>query len=215
MSEFVDCDDPVIPPLEAIERLKEGNKRFLSFPRQHRPRHEARLSTMVNRQNPFAIILGCSDSRMPPEIILDQGLGDLFVVRVAGNVATPTQIGSIEFATTVLGVQLLVVLGHTNCGAVKATIDQVQKRASMPSPNMELIFEKIRPAVATVLAGADTSSWSLEKLVAKTVTANIQLTIKQLSLDSSIIRKQIESQALVIVGAEYCLKTGIVEFLNL
>ena len=118
---------------EALKRLREGNKRFASdtMSRETVPNH-ARRADLVSGQEPFAIILGCSDSRVPAEIVFDQGLGDLFVIRVAGNIVAPSQVGSVEFAATRFGTRLVVVLGHSQCGAIVATLEELQRPAAPP-----------------------------------------------------------------------------------
>jgi len=138
----------VITAIEALERLREGNRRFVSGVRSLEPlMSQARRQEFVEGQQPFAVILGCSDSRVPVEIVFDQGLGDLFVIRVAGNIVAPSQIGSVEFAADRFGTRLVVVLGHTRCGAVLATLEELQPSAEKPSRNLSSIVDRIRPSV--------------------------------------------------------------------
>lgn len=163
-------------------------------------------------QEPFAIVLGCSDSRVAPEIVFDQGLGDLFVIRVAGNVAGPTEMGSIEFAAEYFGTRLVVVLGHTGCGAVIGTLDFLQGRMEIPSPNLNSIFESIRPAVAPLLETEVRGH--PEDLLRRSGRANIELEAKRLRQDSPVLQGLIEEGKLLVVGAEYSLETGMVEFFD-
>src|SRR5881394_1889330 len=133
---------------EALERLREGNRRFAAgVAVNDRFAHYARRSAVADRQEPFAIVLGCSDSRVPAEIVFDQGLGDLFVIRVAGNIVAPSQIGSVEFAAERYGVRLVVVLGHSNCGAVLATVEELGRGPSEQSRHLSSIVDRIRPSV--------------------------------------------------------------------
>src|SRR5499427_2053895 len=143
----------MIAALEALERLKEGNRRFaLGVRSLDTFVNQARRSELIARQEPFAIILGCSDSRVPVEIVFDQGLGDLFVIRVAGNIVAPSLIGSVEFAAERFGTRLVVVLGHTKCGAIEATLQQLQRPAANQSRNLHSIVDRIRPSVEGLLA---------------------------------------------------------------
>src|SRR5271165_1072569 len=142
-----------IPADQALARLREGNLRFVADARDG-----GTLSTRTRRielaagQKPFAAILGCSDSRVPVEIVFDQGLGDLFVIRVAGNIVAPSQIGSVEFAAENFGTRLVVVLGHSSCGAIEATLDQLQRPIENQSRNLRSIVDLIRPSVEGLLA---------------------------------------------------------------
>src|SRR6201994_3017723 len=143
----------MIPALEALQRLREGNQRFASDTRSSEslisPRRRAELTA---GQEPFAAILGCSDSRVPVEIVFDQGLGDLFVIRVAGNIVAPSQIGSIEFAAEQFGTRLVVVLGHSNCGAIETTLQQLKRPKENQSRNLRSIVDLVRPSVESLLA---------------------------------------------------------------
>src|SRR5688500_7768743 len=162
----------MIPAAEALQRLQDGNRRFASSTRSaDTPPAPARRAELPRDQNPFAIVLGCSDSRVPAEIVFDQGLGDLFVIRVAGNIVAPSQVGSVEFAAARFGTPLVVVLGHTQCGAVLATLDEAKSRTSH-SPNIRSIVDRIRPAVDTLLA----SGMPLDdaRLVREAVRANVR-----------------------------------------
>jgi carbonic anhydrase len=198
---------------DALESLKTGNRRFaageteldISTSRQRRDQ-------LVSGQAPFAVILGCSDSRVPVEMIFDQGLGDLFVIRVAGNVVAPSQVGSVEFAAEQFGVRLVVVLGHTGCGAIAATLKALQEPGTRHSENLHSIVERIGPAVEGCLA--EDSSPDDEQLIERAVRANIRASVQQLQHGSSMIEEFVRDDGLVVVGAEYSLATGTVEFLD-
>lgn len=189
---------------EAITRLQTGNRRFVDTA------HEKR-APWTERQAPFAIVLACSDSRVPVEAVFDQELGDLFVVRVAGNIATPSQIGSIEFAALQFGVGLIVVLGHSNCGAVATTLEHLASKKEVESPNLQAIAEQISSAVAPVLArhGGDA-----QRAIGDAVTANIAAQVAQLRHSSVTIDRLIRNGELAVIGAEYSLHTGEVHFLD-
>ena len=163
----------------------------------------------VDGQKPSAIILGCSDSRVPAEMIFDQGLGDLFVIRVAGNVVAPSQIGSVEFAAAQFGTRLVIVLGHTSCGAVQATLDQLEQRYEDRSPNLRSIVDRIRPSVQPLMAHTPR-----EKLLSEAVRANIAASVDHLRHGSEIIENLIQQDGLMVVGAEYSLQTGLVDFFD-
>lgn len=196
---------------EALDRLRDGNQRFVANKQSDKTRanYDRRMLT-AERQSPFAIILGCSDSRVPAEIVFDQGLGDLFVIRVAGNIVAPSQIGSVEYATAQFGTRLVVVLGHSRCGAVLATLESVQKEPTTEqSENSRSIIERIRPAVES-LVGTEKQ----ESLWEAAVRANVRASVEQLTRDSTILARLVEQGKLRIVGAEYSLETGAVEFLQ-
>lgn len=203
----------MISAQEALERLREGNRRFATDsgdPGAYT--HAAKRDAGVEQQRPIAIILGCSDARVPAEIVFDQGVGDLFVVRVAGNIAAPSQVGSIEYAAVNTGARLVVVLGHSHCGAVTATLEHVLSPAGVTSPNLQTIIERIEPAISPILASADNPD--KEASLSAAVRANIGATVEQLRRDSKILGRLAEADGLVIVGAEYSLETGLVEFLG-
>lgn len=201
----------MISALEALERLQMGNRRFIEG-RQTYPKITPRdkLDASSRTQAPSAIIIGCSDSRVPLEIIFDQGIGDLFVIRVAGNIVAPSQIGSVEFAAEQFGTQLVVVLGHTNCGAVTATLQQLQQPSEKRSPNLHSIVDRIRPSVEDLL-GTDLED-DPEALLRAGVRANVRSSVAQLRHGSAILEELIASDRLHVVGAEYSLTTGLVEF---
>jgi carbonic anhydrase len=198
--------------LEALDRLRAGNARFAAhvISIDSLTRHLDRAALM-KAQQPFAILLGCSDSRAPAELVFDQGLGDLFVIRVAGNVVSPSQVGSVEFAAERYGVRLVVVMGHTLCGAVDATIDAVEQAQATVSDGLMSIVERVRPAVeAARLAGA-----SDRAAVARAATRiNVKMAVEHLRHGSPLLERLISHEGLMVIGAEYDLGTGKVEFLG-
>ncbi len=196
---------------EALRRLKDGNSRFLAGKADADAlRHETRREQLRDGQTPFAIIVGCSDSRVPVEIVFDQGLGDLFVVRVAGNIVSKTQLGSIEFAAGVLNARLVVVLGHTGCGAVNAALNTVQQGNVQESENVRLIVEQIRPAAERAIAeGRGSSRAELVDIVGR---ENVRNVVDSIRHSPGIIQQLAAEQGLMVVGAEYSLVTGAVEF---
>lgn len=197
----------------ALERLRAGNQRFVAELRdQHTPGAGGRRHQLTTEQTPMAIILGCSDSRVPAEIVFDQGLGDLFVIRVAGNIVAPSQVGSVEFAAARFGTRLVVVLGHSQCGAILATLESLQQADAGHSQNLRSIVDRIRPAVESLLA-TDLRHHS-EALVHHAVRANIRASANQLRHGSAVLEQLIQSDGLLIVGAEYSLETGEVEFFD-
>lgn len=169
---------------------------------------QANRAELVAGQSPFAIVLACSDSRVPVELIFDQGLGDLFVIRVAGNVVAPSQVGSVEFAAAQLGTRLVVVLGHSNCGAVDAALGELRRQEEQRSPNLRAIVDRIRPAIEPLLeADADTP-------LHDAVIANVFRSVDRLQHGSTIVENLVASGDLTIIGAEYSIETGIVSFLE-
>lgn len=197
--------------LAALQRLQDGNKRFVDGNLQHRTLDEYDRAKMTAQQEPFAVILGCSDSRAPAEMVFDQGIGDLFVIRVAGNIVAPSLVGSIEFAVQQFGTPLVVVLGHSSCGAVKACVDTIQSReAGQHSHNLNSIVERIRPAVQTL---AETSlKDEPDALMAHAVRANVRASVANLRYSSPILEKTINNEQLLVVGAELNLENGKVDF---
>jgi carbonic anhydrase len=199
-------------PNEALQRLQSGNQRFAAGEVANSSGWSARRADLVAGQAPFAIIVGCSDSRVPAELIFDQGPGDLFVIRVAGNIVQASQIGSVEFAASKFGTRLVVVLGHSGCGAIEATVQQLQTAGDSPSPNLRSIVESIRPAVEGLLTEDFAADPGL--LVERAVRANIRAATERLRRDSRIIEALERDDCLQIVGAEYSLRTGLVEFFD-
>jgi len=196
---------------DALQRLKDGNKRFVSGVRSIDTLvKQMQRSEHLEGQEPFAIVLGCSDSRVPAEIVFDQGLGDLFVIRVAGNIVAPSQIGSIEFAVERFGTQLVVVLGHSMCGAVIATIDELGQPSKDRSSNILSIVNRIRPAVEP-LYNTNLRN-DPDQLLHAAIRANIFTSTNQLRHGSQVLEQLILKNQLTVVGAEYSLETGIVEF---
>jgi carbonic anhydrase len=194
----------MIPASEAFERLREGNKRFASGNANTRlSNSQARRAELIDAQAPFAVIVACSDSRVPVELLFNQGLGDLFVIRVAGNIVAPSQIGSVEFAASNLGTRLVVVLGHSNCGAVDATLKELSQEQETRSPNLQSIVNRIRPAEVL-------DNPSLRDAVA----ANVRNSVEQLRHGSDILEKLIDSGDLTVIGAEYSIESGLVEFFD-
>jgi carbonic anhydrase len=198
---------------EALALLREGNHRFVSnVSSRDTFESRARRIELASGQEPFAAILGCSDSRVPVEIIFDQGLGDLFVIRVAGNIVAPSLIGSVEFAAEQFGSRLVVVLGHSRCGAIEATLEQLQRPVENQSRNLRSIVDLVRPAVEGLLA--TDLKHDRQALLHAAVRANIRASVKHLRHGSDIIENLIQNSGLMVVGAEYSLETGVVEFLE-
>lgn len=196
---------------EALERLRQGNRRFVAGSASVADlSNPTRRTELAAGQNPFAIVLGCSDSRVPAEIVFDQGLGDLFVIRVAGNIVAPSQVGSVEFAAERFGTRLVVVLGHSQCGAVLATLEELERPRDPQSRNLRSIVSRIRPAVEGLLAsglGQDDP----QRLVQEAVRANVRASADHLRHGSEVLERLIEGDGLRVVGAEYSLETGLVD----
>jgi len=203
----------MIPARQALARLQEGNRRFVE---DRRPsgtaRNHARRQEVADAQQPFAIVLGCSDSRVPAEIVFDQGLGDLFVIRVAGNIVAPSQVGSVEFAAEQYGVRLVVVLGHSSCGAILATLQELGQPSVKQRPNLRSIVDRIRPSVAPLLETQLADDHAA--LVERAVRANIRVSVDHLRHGSSTLEALIQRDELLVVGAEYSLETGVVDFFD-
>ena len=198
---------------DALLELRDGNRRFVAGEIDAESiASRAHQVGMSEGQNPFAIILACSDSRVPVELVFDQGFGDLFVIRVAGNVVAPSQVGSIEFAASQFGTQLVVVLGHSNCGAVIATLKELTLEQTHRSPNLRAIVDRVRPAIEPVLEAHRDSDTNA--LTGAAVRANILASVERLAHGSLILEQLIESGELTIVGAEYSIETGKVEFFD-
>ena len=203
----------MISAREALERLREGNRRFVSGARSGDTLTSGtRLSKLAAGQEPFAIILGCSDSRVPAEIVFDQGLGDLFVIRVAGNIVASSQIGSVEFAAERFGTRLVVVLGHSQCGAVLATLEDLQRPTDNQSRNLRSIVDRVRPSVEALLSTE--LRHDPDALVRHAVRANVRVSASQLRYGSEVLNQLIERGGLLVVGAEYSLETGVVDFFD-
>jgi len=193
----------VIPGKAALERLREGNRRFVA-------NAGAPAGRPSGVQQPFAIILGCSDARVPAELVFSQGFGDLFVIRVAGNIVAPSQVGSVEFAAERFGTRLAVVLGHTQCGAVAATLEELRQPQANQSPNLRAIVERIRPSVEPLLG--QPIARDPQALYERAVRANVDASVRQLRQGSAMLERLIAREGLLIVGAEYHVEEGTVEF---
>ncbi len=202
----------MISAREALLRLREGNGRFVSDDRSSEALASgARRNELTAGQEPFAIILGCSDSRVPAEIVFDQGLGELFVIRVAGNIVASSQVGSVEFAAARFGTRLVVVLGHSQCGAILATLEELQQPTAQ-SRNLRSIVDRVRPSVEALLATE--LRHDPEALVRQAVRANIRASVDHLRHGSEVLEQLVQTNGLLVVGAEYSLETGVVEFFD-
>ena len=202
----------MIAAAQALQRLRDGNRRFVAETRDGSAANGARRRELVQSQEPFAIILGCSDSRVPAEIVFDQGLGDLFVIRVAGNVVAPSQIGSVEFAAARFGTRLVVVLGHTQCGAITATLEELGRPSADQSRNLRSIVDRVRPSVEALLQ--TDLRHDPAALMHQAVRANIRVSAHHLRHGSEVLEDLIRNNGLLVVGAEYSLETGEVEFFD-
>lgn len=194
-----------------LDRLRAGNQRFVANVRSVEAIvGQIRRDQLVAAQSPFAVVLSCSDSRVPSEFVFDCGLGDLFVVRVAGNIVAPSLIGSVEFAVATFGTQLVVVMGHTGCGAIKATVAALQHGRGSGSPNIDDIVERIAPAIRSVVS----EGHDKERTLHDATRANIVNTVSHMRNDSEMLRPRVAAGEVLIVGAEYSLETGIVDFFD-
>ena len=197
----------------ALERLVHGNLRFVSGSRRADvAASPARRNELADGQEPFAIILGCSDSRVPAEIIFDQGLGDLFVIRVAGNIVAPSQVGSVEFAAERFATPLVVVLGHSRCGAILATLEELMQPRERQSSNLQSIVNRVRPSVEALLVTELKND--RDALVRQATRANVRASANHLRHGSDILEQRLQTGQLMVVGAEYSLETGVVEFFD-
>jgi carbonic anhydrase len=196
---------------QALAALREGNGRFVAGLGHDTGSSAIRRRVLPAEQEPIAIILVCSDARVPAEIVFDQGLGDLFVIRVAGNIVAPSQVGSVEFAAAAFGTRLVVVLGHSNCGAIHATVDQLTRPSTDQSPNLRSIVNRIRPAVEGLI---ERGAGDRQQLVRQAVRANIRMSANHLRHGSEVLEQAIARDGLLVVGAEYSLESGVVEFFD-
>ena len=200
----------MISAREALQRLLDGNHRFASNNGDRASiLSQSRRAGLTTQQEPFAIVLGCSDSRVPAEMVFDQGIGDLFVIRVAGNIVAPSQVGSVEFAASRFGTRLVVVLGHSQCGAILTTLEELQQPAAHQSRNLRSIVDRVRPAVEGLLKTE--LRYDRDALVRHAVRANISVSANHLRYGSEILEQLIRDDGLLVVGAEYSLETRIVE----
>ena len=203
----------MIAAQEAMERLKAGNQAFASgIGIREATLYHLRRAELVEEQTPFAVILGCSDSRVPAEIVFNQGLGDLFVIRVAGNIVAPSQVGSVEFAAARYGARLVVVLGHTQCGAITATLEELRRPTENQSPNLRSIVDRVRPSVVNLLETE--LRRDLAALARQAIRANVRASVDHLQHGSALLEDLIQNEGLRVVGAEYALETGMVEFFD-
>ena len=197
--------------LQALDRLREGNRRFVSNQAQAPLfSHATRRAELISGQEPFAIILGCSDSRVPAELVFDQGFGDLFVIRVAGNIVAPSQVGSVEFAASRFGTRLVVVMGHSQCGAVTATLEELEGKARPESRNLRDIMDRVRPSLETLFALRQDRDH--DALLREAVRANVRASADHLRQGSELLERLAEEEGLLVVSAEYSLETGVVDF---
>lgn len=210
----MNIEKKIVDPQTALDRLREGNQRFLSGASNAARSliNHPQRTELAQGQSPFAVVLGCSDSRVPVEIVFDQSLGDLFVIRVAGNVVAPTQVGSIEFAVAKFATPLVVVLGHSHCGAVVATLEQIQQPQENLSPGLCAIVDRVHPAIENLM-NTETRT-DLDTLVEQAIRINVLASVSQLCRDSETLNRLVEAGELLVVGAEYSLETGAVEFFD-
>jgi carbonic anhydrase len=202
----------MLTAVEALARLREGNRRFVTNQNAAlMPSHDQRAA-LVAGQEPFAIVLGCSDSRVPAELVFDQGFGDLFVIRVAGNVVAPSQVGSVEFAAARFGTRLVVVMGHSHCGAITAAVEEVLGRPSSQSRHLRSIVDRIRPSIDSILAAR--GDRDPDALVRDGGRANVRASADHLRHGSELLEELIRGDGLLVVGAEYALDSGVVTFFD-
>jgi carbonic anhydrase len=206
--------DPVLDAKEALLRLREGNRRFATNVRSLESllTHTRRAEFASDGQRPFAVVLGCSDSRVPAETVFDQGLGDLFVIRVAGNIVAPSQVGSVEFACERFGTRLVVVLGHTQCGAISATIEALEGKAGGEGQNLRSIVDRVLPSVEGVFRVMPKGDRAA--IFREAGRANVRASVTHLRHGSALLERLVQEDGLIIVGAEYSLESGEVEFFD-
>jgi carbonic anhydrase len=203
----------IVSAQDALERLRSGNARFRAGNRSVESLlSQVRLQEFANGQSPFAVILTCADSRVPVEILFDQGIGDLFVIRVAGNIVAPSLVGSVEYAAAVLHTKLVVVMGHSRCGAVAATLDVLRNKGGVPSDNIRDIVERIRPAAAELIASEGETDPDV--VLERAIRANVRASTSHLRHGSPLLERLVNDHELIIVGAEYDVATGVVEFFD-
>jgi|ETNmetMinimDraft_26_1059896.scaffolds.fasta_scaffold40583_2 carbonic anhydrase len=196
---------------EALERLREGNRRYAEgAPLRSTVIDAGRRRELAASQAPYAVILGCSDSRVPAEIVFDCGLGELFVVRVAGNIAAPSQVASVEYAVEHLGTRLVIVLGHSGCGAVMAAVEATRSPATQGN-NLSPVIDRISAVLEGLLEAGDGGG---EELLARAVRANVSASAQELLSSSELLAARAQAGELVVVRAEYELESGRVEFLE-
>ena len=200
-------------PQDALIRLRQGNRRFVSGEKTAGVRsRQTQRNELAGGQQPFAVILGCSDSRAPVEILFDQGPGDLFVIRIAGNIVTSPIVGSVEFAAERANARLVVVLGHSDCGAVQATLDELHQPTEGLSQNWSAVVDRIRPTVERLLTSGPANDRVV--LVQQAIRANVRASASYLRNDSAVLGRLIKQDELLVLGAEYSLETGVVDFFD-
>jgi len=202
----------VIAASEALALLREGNRRFVAGQLTDQALSRKQLRALAADQAPFAIVLGCSDSRVPAELVFDQGFGDLFVIRVAGNIVAPSQVGSVEFGAAKFGTKLVVVMGHSQCGAITAAVEELLDGTKPESRNLRSIVDRVMPSVQTVAAGG--AQMDRPSLIREAVRANVRASVDHLRHGSELLEKLVQNEGLLIVGAKYSLDTGVVTFLD-
>jgi len=202
----------VIDAADALARLREGNARFAASQPTTPPLSNFERRSLAVDQSPFAIILGCSDSRVPAELVFDQGFGDLFVIRVAGNIVAPSQVGSVEFAASKFGTKLVVVMGHSGCGAITAAVEELLDGATNESRNLRSIVDRVRPSVEAVIGGR--REVDRKTLIRESVIANVRASVDHLRHGSELLEHLIQTNGVMIVGAKYSLDTGVVRFFD-
>jgi carbonic anhydrase len=207
-------NDSITPAADALARLREGNRRFTSNVRSLDAlvSHTRRAEMASMRQYPVAVVLGCADSRVPAEIVFDQGLGDLFVIRVAGNIVAPSQVGSVEFAVERFGTKLVVVMGHTGCSAILATLEHIENPSGTSTRSQRSIVERVRPAVEPLMKTE--LSRDRTALLREAMRANVRVSADHLRHGSTVLEQSIQQDGLRVVGAEYNLETGEVDFFD-
>ena len=196
-----------LPPAEALARLREGNRRFV---RGEGTRCDAGIPGLAEGQSPFAVVLGCADSRAPAEYVFDQGLGDLFVIRVAGNIVAPSLVGSVEFAASNFGTRLVVVMGHTQCGAVAATVHALEHGGVARSGNLRSIVDRIAPHVQHLFD----APFGLPANLTDAVRANALASARELRRASPQLQDLVDRGRVAIVPSVFDLETGLVTFLD-
>src|SRR6185503_494176 len=203
----------MISAQDALARLRDGNRRFVANQSTAASTsNEAHRAGLVAGQEPFAIVLGCSDSRVPAELVFDQGFGELFVIRVAGNIVAPSQVGSVEFAAARFETRLVVVMGHSQCGAVTAAVEEVLGQATNESRNLRSIVDRVRPSVEAVVTAR--ANHDVDALIGDAVRANVRASVDHLRHGSQLLEALIQRDGLRVVGAEYSLESGVVTFFD-
>ena len=203
----------MLSALDALQRLRDGNRRFVTNQSTNTASSsQARRAALVNGQEPFAIVLGCSDSRVPSELVFDQGFGDLFVIRVAGNIVAPSQVGSVEFAAARFGTRLVVVMGHSECGAVTATLEELLGRSTTATKSLRSIVDRVKPSVEALLARRPAGD--PDALMRDAVRANVSAAAHHLRHGSELLERLIREDGLLVAGAEYSLESGVVTFFD-